>query len=175
MQPPPPRLEALVLKHASVLLPRTFPEHSGALRAHPAVRLALDLGELLTRLDEMHGRSPPLAAAALLALGFAANGGARGAAAAADAAALLGFDRHAVQAHARDFEAKLEELRPLLPFAAKVAPRAQLAHYAPLLLRLQRVVERTEAVAAAAGREQSAAQAAAAAAAAAASAAGQPA
>ena len=55
MQPPPQQLQALVTKHASVLLPRTFPEHAGKVRAHPVTRLARDLGDLLSRLDALHG------------------------------------------------------------------------------------------------------------------------
>jgi len=106
--------------------------------------MARDLGDLLTRVDALHGRSPALASAALLALGFSAHGGAKPSSAAADAAALLGFDRHALQGHVRDYELELEKLAPLLPFAAG-ASGAQLVPHVPLLLRLHDVVARVQA------------------------------
>ncbi|GBF91754.1 hypothetical protein Rsub_04058 [Raphidocelis subcapitata] len=142
--PPPPRLDALIVRHASVLLPRTFPEHDGPLRGHPVVRHGRQLGELMGAVDALSGRNPALAAAALLSLGYCAHGGARPSAAAADVAALLGFDRHAVRQHAKDFEAELARLSPLLPFAAG-AGVGQLVPHVPLLLRLNAVVARLQA------------------------------
>ncbi|KAI8471000.1 MAG: hypothetical protein J3K34DRAFT_520903 [Monoraphidium minutum] len=156
MRPPPPRLQALIVKHASVLLPRTFPEFAGHPRAHPVTKLARDLGDLMTKVDALHGRSPAVAAAALLALAFSAHGGAKSSAAAADAAGLLGFERHAVQAHVKDYESELLKLAPLLPFFAPPGapgppPRpAALLHHVPLLLRLHEVVARAQASGAAA-------------------------
>lgn len=148
--PPPPRLQVLILKHASVLLPRTFPEYTGPLRGHPVVKMTHDLADLLRALGELEGRHPSTAAAALLAMGFAAHGGARPSAAGADVAALLGLDRHSVQAHVRDFEAELGKLQELLPFAAGVTSKAQLVPHAPLLLRLHQVLLRAQSASAAA-------------------------
>jgi hypothetical protein len=131
------------VKHAAALLPRTFPEYAGPLRAHPTVKMARDLADLLAAVDALHGRSPALAAAGALALAFSAHGGAKPSSAAADVAALLGFDRHAVRGHVAEFESELSRLAPLLPFASG-APPAQLVPYAPLLLRLNAVVLRVQ-------------------------------
>ncbi|KAF8071108.1 BRF1 [Scenedesmus sp. PABB004] len=115
---PPPHLSTLVLRAAALVLPAYTPGVAGPLRTQPVVRAALDLADLLQRIEATDGRSPNVAAAAILSMCLAEQyKDARPSGYAAEVARLLGHDRSAVQAHIRTYTAQLAPLLALLPFA----------------------------------------------------------